>query len=331
MALTRKLAFAILAAAMVLGFGLLLQNSSQANERAVRKASQPTASYVNGVMMARDASGNAVFGVPEAVGAPKSMPIANIQTVAAVDTQFQEMEAPRIGFVPGSPLDGCKSTLSATRQLAAMVQLDIQSPCHTDADFVVWHQGMAFSGRTDDDGNATVRTPALDPNATFIVTFDNVEAARATVMVVDALEYDRAVLQWRGNNNLQLHALEFGATFGDPGHIWSASTQSPELAQQGERGFMMRLGTSDAQLPYWAEIYTFPAGLMNRHGLVALQVGATVTENNCGRDVDAVGIQTNSGRLLVSQDLAVRIPSCDAEVPSVIHANMFRTLVEGLQ
>jgi hypothetical protein len=328
---TRKFAFAVLIAGIVLGIGLLLQGNGQASERAVRKANQPTASYVNGVMMARDASGNAVFGVPNAVGAPQSMPITNVQTVAAIETQFQEIDAPRVRFIPGSPIDGCNTAVSATRQVAAMVQLDIQSPCRVDADFVVWHQGMAFSGRTDKEGNASVRTPALDPDAAFVVTFDNIEAARVSVTVPDVLEYDRAVLQWRGNNNLQLHALELGATFGDPGHIWSASTQSPELAQQGKRGFMMRLGNSDAPLPYWAEVYTFPAGLMNRHGLVALQVGAAVTDSNCGRDIDAVGIQTNSGRLLVSQDLAVRVPPCDIDVPSVIHANMFRTLVEGLQ
>jgi hypothetical protein len=176
-----------------------------------------------------------------------------------------------------------------------------------------------------------VKTPALDIDATFIVTFDNIEKARTTVTVPDVLEYDRAILQWRGNDNLQLHALEFGATFGDQGHIWSASTQNLELAENGQRGFMMRLGKSEAQLPHWAEIYTFPAGLRNRDGFVVLQVGAAVTRSNCGREVDAIGIQTNSGRMLVSQDLAVQIPPCEIGAPSVIHANMFRTLVEGLQ
>jgi len=312
---------------IILGLGYLVQSDGNAasEPRAVRKANQPAASNVNSVMMTKNDYGVAVFGMPNAVRSPQSHG-ANIEALVAVDARLTEVKAPRANFVVGSPLDGCKTNLTVAPRLAAMVELVIASPCHPLADFVVWHERMAFSGRTDADGNAIVETPALEKEATFVVTFENVEEARASVMVPDVSLYDRAVLQWRGTDNLQLHALEFGATVGDPGHIWSASTQSAELAQQGERGFMMRLGTGDAAIPFWAEVYTFPSGLLNRDGRIALQVGAVVTERNCGREIDAIGIQTNSGRLLISQELEIAMPPCDASAPSVMHANLFRDL-----
>lgn len=327
MSLIRNGVTAAATAFIVLGLGYLVQSDGSAGEpRAVRKANQPPASStVNSVMMTKNASGVAVFGMPNAVRSPRAHG-ANVEALATVDARLTEVKAPRPNFVVGSPLDGCKTDLDVALQLAAMVQLSIASPCHPTADFVVWHERMAFSGRTDANGDAVVVTPALEEDAAFVVTFDNIEEARASVNVPDVSLYDRAVLQWRGKDNLQLHALEFGATVGDPGHIWSAATQSAELAQQGERGFMMRLGTSDVAIPYWAEVYTFPSGLLNRDGHIALQVGAVVTASNCGREVDAVGIQTNSGRLLISQELEIEMPPCNASEPSVMHANLFRDL-----
>lgn len=328
MSLLRKGSTAVATACVILGLGYLVQSGSGPDQRAVRKATQPPANAVNSVMMTTNTSGAAVFGMPHVSGSPP--PIENIQNVAAIDTKFAEVETPQQVFMPGSPLDGCVTDLSAALELAAMVELTLSSPCHAEADFVVWHGRMAFSGQTDSDGGAVIKTPALETNATFIVTFDNVEEARATVAVPDVHLYDRAVLQWRGTDNLQLHALEFGAGIGDPGHIWSASTQNSELTRRGQRGFMMRLGTSKADLPYWAEVYTFPSGLMNRDGHIALQVGAAVTERNCGRELDAVGIQTNSGQLLISQNLAIEMLGCDAVGQSVLRADIFENLTRAV-
>ena len=92
----------------------------------------------------------------------------------------------------------------------------------------------------------------------------------------------------------------------------------------GQRGFMMHLGTTDTDIPYMAEVYTFPSGFMNRDGAISLEVGALVKETNCGRELDAEAIQTNGRGMLVVRDLNIPMPTCEALGKSMLLPNMFQ-------
>ncbi len=326
MSLMRYGVTAIATATIVLGLGYIVQSDGTSDTRSVRKASQPTASAVYSVTSSTNTVGAAIFGMPRAIDAPAIHQFEGEAALIAVDARFSEMETPQASFMPASPLDSCETDLIAEPRFAAMVGLTLQSPCHPNADVVVWHEQMMFSARTDDVGDLALDVPALSSSATFVVTVDNIEEARTIVHVPDADMFDRAILQWRGTGNLQLHAMEFGATIGDPGHIWSASTHSPELAHDGERGFMTRLGTSNATIPYWAEVYTYPTGLVSRDGQIKLQVGAAVTEENCGRELDVKGIRTNAGRYLASSAFEIEMPGCDTVGQSFMRPDLFDTL-----
>ncbi|PUB17125.1 hypothetical protein [Yoonia sediminilitoris] len=325
MSLMRKSGSVVAAIGVVFGLVFIVQDYGVGTPREVRKANQPAASAVRSVMMSKSSAGEAVFGMP-ATGSQPLPEISTDENIAAIDSVLGEVSSPRAEFVQSSPMDGCVTSLQAQANPAAMVSLSITSPCHPNDGFVVWHDRLAFSLVTDGTGAASVNVPALHEESEFVVTLENLEEARVSVFVEDANDYDRAILQWRGEHNLQLHALERGATYGDPGHIWSASTQSAALAVEGERGFMMRLGSSKASLPYWAEVYTYPAQLTGRDGQVALHVGAVVTQANCGRSVDAVALQTNASQFFVSRDLVVAMLDCSSVGESVMYGNLFDPL-----
>ena len=275
-------------------------------------AAQPVGGAVapSPMMMATNSQGESVFGVPNVVTTPIDHE-ETVQSIAPVDAVYVEMRAPEMGTILASPVSGCPVTVTAQRQPAALVGLRVTAPCEGNTEFQIAHAGMRVTARTDEKGDADVALPALLPRSTFTIYFDNVLSAETEIFVPELRQYDRAVLQWRSTENMRLHALEGGADIGGPGHVWSASMHTAESTLAGENGFVVYLGDANAEIPYQAEVYTFPAGRMVRDGGVDLLIGVSVTENNCGREVDAETIQTNAGQSLVTAQIAPRMPGCE--------------------
>ncbi len=309
--------------AIAFGIGFLMQHGAAAPADTDAEARAQDGTAVRSVMMSRNTVGDAVFGVPTAEIMPTT-PINNIQTVAAIEMQYAEHAVPDMGTIYATPFGECQSQLAASPKPVATVELIVTAPCKAESSFLIKHNGLVFAGITDETGSATLNVPALTETASFAVSFQNVEVAKVSLDVPDVGLYDRAVLQWRGSNFLQLHALEFGAGFGDTGHVWSASANNATMATTGDRGFLVRLGAQEAEIPYVAEVYTFPSGLRNRDGQITLQIGAAVTEENCARDIKAQTIQTNAGKMLIGKDISVRIPSCDQAGESVMVADIYQ-------
>ena len=261
--------------------------------------------------MAKNARGESVFGVPNIVTAPLDH-ASNQRAVVEMDAVYAEFIVPEMGTILATPVAGCRATLSAVTTEAAMVTLFLSAPCERDEDFLLRHGSLEFTARTDDEGKASLVGPALTVSSTFTALFDNIEQASVDLNVPDAGIYDRAILQWDGRYNLQLHALEAGAGIGDPGHVWSASVHTSDNAVAGEQGFVVRLGTPDADWPQLAEVYTYPVGRTKSDDQTVLQISAVVTETNCGREVDTKTIQTTMGGPLDVRKSGAALPGCDA-------------------
>lgn len=262
------------------------------------------------LMLSTNAQGQAVFGVPNTVAVPSNH-AATAQQIVAVDAVYPEMRTPFFAPIMALPVTDCPTTVSARREAAALVVVDIASPCESEAAFVVAHSGLRVAGMTDRDGGAQLVLPALVADATFDVTFSNIWKGMAKVFVPELRRYDRAVLQWATTDNMRLHALENGAQIGDPGHVWSASLHSPADARAGKNGFVLFMGDSMAEIPYQAEVYTFPVGQLITDHSVDLRVGVPVTSDNCGREVDARTIQAHGGEAPFVQEITIQMPACE--------------------
>lgn len=196
---------------------------------------------------------------------------------------------PHLGHIMGTPVSGCEVDLTATRVANAMVNLVARSPCTPDRDILV-------------------------QDAEFTILVDNIDYGHVCIAVPAVRRYHRAIVHWCGNNDLQLHVFEVG--IGDPGHIWSASV--PDMT--GQRDFVQRFGLKQVEHPHLTEIYTYPVGFVPSP---VLQLGVTVTPDNCGRAVHAWAFQISAESEPAGNQLSVLMPGCDEIGNTVIRDGNF--------
>jgi hypothetical protein len=84
-------------------------------------------------------------------------------------------------------------------------------------------------------------------------------------------EIVKFVLVWNGAADLDLHALQFGARFGDADHVWVGRPRSLSEAVQGSTGFISS-ADDGALMGDHSEVYTFIKSVNYRRGGVQLRV-----------------------------------------------------------
>lgn len=297
--------------ACALGIGHVMQNM----QPAPRPAPAPVSAQ-DGPSAPTPEGGPRLTPRPDRVRTAEIEPL-DIEKIALTAAPVVPETAPAPGTpLPATPKDpdmpnlGCAVTARATPGPMATVDLSVTAPCLGNSHLVVHHNGMTFTAITDEDGALDVTVPALAERAVFIAAFDNGEGAVATARVDDIADFDRIVLQWQGRAGYQIHALEFGATYGGPGHVWSGA----EPVDAGDRttGTVVRLGAEDALSPRLAEVYTFPAADADRSGDIALSVEAEVTADNCGRDISAQLLERKGSDRMQTRALDLTVPGCTA-------------------
>jgi hypothetical protein len=184
---------------------------------------------------------------------------------------------------------------------------------------------LEFTGQTDSLGTLVVRVPALADPAVFEVAFPDGTREETEVIVPDLAEVSRVALQWTGTLGLSLHAFEFGAGYGDAGHIWTDAPRSPEAAVLGRGGFLTRLGVEGANAKM-AEVYSYPTGATLSEGVVRLAIEAEVTEANCGLDIRGASLQPGPVGGMDAVSLTLAMPDCDAVGEFLVLKNVLRDL-----
>jgi hypothetical protein len=260
--------------------------------------------------------------MPEDTATP-TFEVEGIELAAAEASETMTDMLPVAPPEPVASAPVCDSSLIAVLGAAAMVDLTLTAPCSPDAAVVIHHQGMMFTLVTDSAGKSQVSVPALAEVSVFVAALDDGSGAAASIMVSELANFDRAVLQWQGVGGMGLHALEFGASYADEGHVWAGAARDATTAAGG---FMTRLGDDAADNPMIAEIYTFPIGAASRDGTVDLSVEAEVTSANCGRDVSAQSIQIMPGSEPTVMDLTMTMPDCAAVGEYLVLNNMLQDL-----
>jgi hypothetical protein len=264
--------------------------------------------------------------LPPAAPQPMSLPDRPLDAAAFVTASFEQTPALDLPVEQAPPGFDCDLTLTAVPTAAAMVDLALDAPCLPNESFTLHHQGMMFTEVTDAEGQWKMTVPALAENALYIAAFGNGEGALVNVDVTSVSYYDRLVVQWSGHSGLQIHAREYGASYGDDGHVWADAARDMSVAASGKGGFITRLGTPDAGSGRMAEIYTFPSAIAIQPGEVTLSVEAEVTAETCGRDIDAQTIAILQGNTPTVQEIALAMPQCDATGDFLVLKNIVNDL-----
>lgn len=224
------------------------------------------------------------------------------------------------------PILGCDIDVQATPAVAAMVNLAVRASCLPNERVTVAHAGLTFTEILDAEGNLEISVPAMDANAVFDVSFPNGYTSSASVDVSSLQFYDRVAVQWVGETGLQIHALEFGAFYGDEGHVWFGNDRDLTAVIGGRGGFLLRLGDGFSEVSHMADVYTFPTVNAAASGDVALTVEAEVNGANCGRVVSATTLQVQPGKAPIKKSLNLEIPSCEASGDFLVLQNLLQNL-----
>jgi hypothetical protein len=258
---------------------------------------------------------------------PSSPKVPDIQFASLGGLSTPRAATAELGAVPAAE---CEIAAAARPVAAAMVNLTLTATCLPEERVTVHHAGMLFNQTTDASGGLEINVPALMQEAVFVIAFSNGEGAVAQTTVDELIDFDRVALQWKGDTGFELHAREFGANYGDDGHVWSGAARDITYAVTGQGGYIARLG--DAAVPdgLLAEVYTFPASAAQNEGDVALSVEAEVGRKNCGLEIEAQTLQTFSGKDITSRDLTLSVPDCDAAGNFLVLNNLFEDLKVAL-
>lgn len=263
---------------------------------------------------------------PKSAPQPERLPSMSVDRAVAIPASLTDHPIavpPQDVTAPGF---SCDIKMMANVQAAAMVEVSLNAPCMAHERFTLHHNGMMISEVLDDDGRSLIKVPALSADAVFMASFVNGKAAMTSATVNTLEYYDRAVIQWQGESGLHLHAFEFGADYDDAGHIWAKTKGDLKQAVHGQGGVMTRLGADNLPAAFVAEVYTFPTGVAQQSGNVALTVEAEITQANCGRDITAQSLEVTGAGPLSVRDLKLAVPACDAIGDFLVLKNMVNDL-----
>lgn len=236
-------------------------------------------------------------------------------------TRHQIDNLPAMPQEPTSPGVACPIELSAEPQQSAYLHLSLNAPCRQNSAVEFHHAGMIVSARTDAKGQVALSLPALLANAVVIASFEDGSGTVGMARVADLDQIERVVVQWAGDAGLNLHVREFGAEYGQSGHLWTG-------AEPGRAGLgrISRHGNTALPASNTAEVYTFPKASSGSGGTVAITIEAEVTLDNCGRDVPAQSLELRGDGRLRSRDLELAMPDCGAVGSFLVLNNLMEDL-----
>jgi len=221
----------------------------------------------------------------------------------------------------------CGPILSAsTGGDSGLVKLTLTAPCRGEQRVEIKHGPLQFSALTDSLGTYQADIPAMTSDAIFTAAFEDGESFTTGVDVPAAANAERVAVVADSNAGLQIHALEFGADYDEPGHVWAEAPRDPALAGLDGGGYMIRLGDLSLENAIVSEVYTFPAKESGQSGVVRLSVEAEVTAMNCAKEVSGQSIEPLADGTPFAMSMTLAIPECDAIGEYLVLKNLLRDL-----
>ena len=140
----------------------------------------------------------------------------------------------------------------------------------------VIYAGIEFMRRLDDGGNLTTQIDCIAGDGfPADLIFEDGSRSSLQVMALDLARVTKIAVLWRAPVNLDLHAFEYAAKPGKPGHVWAGAPSSARASEAGTaetrrgRGFMSSLSTG-AEGGTKLEVYTFWRSPEQKGGVVSM-------------------------------------------------------------
>ncbi len=204
----------------------------------------------------------------------------------------------------------CEIALSATAQSGANIALDINAGCKPNQMVTIEHAGIAFSVLTNAQGVASVILPAMEAQAEINVMFDDQSSTTTTVAVRNLDTLVRAGVSWQGAMDLNLTAVEFGASIGSEGHVSASTPRDYRTSRVKGGGYLLQLGDPSLERGALAEVYTIPTSRNQQRGTIAMSLVIADVAPVCGQTISAKTVRTRDNRSAGVRNVRFTVPSC---------------------
>lgn len=290
---------AAFATAHLMQFGLSAGQAISADEQ-VQPIGLATFVAQRGVASAQDSpAGPRAFprAVPEAE--PLRLPLAR--------------DLPEDKGVPGGVSHGahdsfgqpCDRSLTVTAEPGALLDIVVHAPCDPGVRVEIGHAGFSFAEAIAPNGRLRAILPAMMAAADVDVSFADGTRIESRTLVPEVERVRRIALAFDATAALSLHAHDFGARTGGPGH--------GQLSSMTGEGEVQRLGDPGIEAPRLVEVYTFPSRRFATHREARVLVEAKITQANCSRDVAALVIRSSEDGMVPERTpLRLAMPACEA-------------------
>jgi hypothetical protein len=209
---------------------------------------------------------------------------------------------------PARSSANCSVTLETGVLRGGILALEVKSKCRPDQAFVVSHEGLSFSGRTDNAGEAMMRMPVMNSMAEVDVEFADGGNRSAKTVVPGMDGFVRIGVTWEGAADLDLHALEYGAERGGDGHVWEGSPSSMRKSRRSGGGYLMTLGEENGAR---SQVYTLPLPrFADEEQRVELELDVSGGSDICGRELPFRMVRGLGQDRISVQVMSVTTESC---------------------
>ena len=172
-----------------------------------------------------------------------------------------------------------------------LTRIAIETPCRPRQLVIFTYAGAIFIKRLNDAGRTAITLDCFagDRETVTIRFEDQTTVVRQPIVEEDMRDLSKVTIVWSGAVDLDLHAFEYSATFGGPGHVWSEQPRSlgEATAERDGRGHgFLSTASAGGEIGMNMEVYTFVHPRGEAAGFVKLAVdyksrGATPAGRFC--------------------------------------------------
>lgn len=224
----------------------------------------------------------------------------------------------------------CDVVLSGRAVGAGMVELDLKASCLPNSRVEIQHGKLKMTLRSDHIGNLNVEVPAFETNAHFMLTLGDGSKLKAAFQVPELAHIDRVAIQWRGDFDANLHALEFGASKGSQGHVWQENPGNAEQSARMGGGWSMQFGDPELEGAYRVQVYSLPIGRKTKSGIVEFNVAVRPSAMGCDKNAVIQSHHSRGGRLIGSTGMVFKLAACGETSQGVVEQTLLKNTVRDL-
>ena len=245
------------------------------------------------------------FTISDVAALPK-LPQRPVGSEVARSVSALPTEPADVGFAAA---DCPPAKLDLATQPGALLAVAITAPCAARKSARLQLDALEFDLNLDGAGKWSGLVPALGTDNRVEVRLPDDVRLSAKIAAPGTVTFNRTLVLWQGVGAVHLNAYEYGAHYGEAGHVRADMPRTPDTPLGG---YLMSYGAKGSGAH--AEVYSAPADMNN----IRFDLEAPVSAASCGRDLRASVVKIQAGAASAPLPVTLSMPDCDLLDGSVV-------------